>query len=369
MLRTSDLDYDLPESAIATTPAEPRDSARLMVVLPGGDVRHARVRDLRHYLNAGDLLVLNTTRVLPARLRGVREDTGGRAEGLYLREMDGGWVVLLRMRRMRPGVRVLLQQEDGRPAGATLVLVRRMDDDPGAWLVEVHGREGETARDVLGRVGLTPLPPYILRAREHAHQRVSDATDRERYQTVFASGEAKSVAAPTAGLHLTPELLASLRAEGVGTAEVVLHVGTGTFRPVEAEFVEEHPMHEEWCFLSVEAAQAIARTRADGGRVVAVGTTAARTLETFAAGLGGAEPGRWVSTRLLITPGFRWGWTDALLTNFHLPRSTLMALVAAKVGSVDRLKDLYALALREGYRFYSYGDAMLIFQGCTEVRC
>ncbi|GJQ28998.1 MAG: S-adenosylmethionine:tRNA ribosyltransferase-isomerase [Phycisphaerae bacterium] len=360
MLPVRDLDYELPESAIATAPAQPRDSARLMVVPHDGPPVHTRITDLPSFLRSGDLLVLNVTRVAPARFVGVRADTGGRAEGLYLRDDDAGWVVLLRARRLKSGMRVTLHTADGADAHAALVLGTRVESEPGAWKVQVEGRPGETPRDVLRRVGLTPLPPYILRAREHTGLVVPDEVDQACYQTVFAGDDARSVAAPTAGLHLTPALLDALRAMGVRTAEVVLHVGTGTFKPVETEFVEQHPMHEEWCFMSEAAAEAVRRTRNDGGRVVAVGTTAARTLETYAAGLFGAVPGQWSATRLLITPGFRWRWTDRLLTNFHLPRSTLMAMVAAKVGGAERLVALYTQALREGYRFYSYGDAMLV---------
>lgn len=359
MLRTAELEYELPAGAVATMPAEPRDHARLMVVGSGErPVEHARVRDMGRWLRAGDLLVLNTTRVAPARFVGRRADTGGGVEGLFLREIPDGWSVLLRARRLRAGVCVTLHHE-GAEAGAVLRLIGPAPDQKGAWVVAVEGREGEAAGAVLRRVGLTPLPPYILRARAEREERVADDVDRARYQTVFAEGEEASSAAPTAGLHFTPELLAELREQGVRTAEVVLHVGTGTFKPVETEFVEEHPMHEERCFMSKEAAEEIGRARRAGGRVVAVGTTAARVLETYAHGAFGARAGAWACTRILIAPGHEWRWVDALFTNFHLPRSTLMAMVAAKTGVV-RLREVYGLALEEGYRFYSYGDAMLV---------
>lgn len=358
MLATAQLDYDLPEDRIATRPVEPRDAAKMLVVR-ANEIDHRHVRDLPGYLRPGDLLVLNTTRVLPARFRGERADSRGRVEGLYLRDDGDGWDVLLRARRLREGVRVTLHLESGKRAGASLILVSRIADEPGAWRVRVEGGPGETPRGVLERIGLTPLPPYILRARERHEEKVPDEFDRSHYQTVFAK-EAGSVAAPTAGLHLTPGLLEALRAQGVETTEVVLHVGTGTFKPVETEFVEQHPMHEEWCYVGEAAAEAVRRTRERGGRVFAVGTTAARTLETYGGGINGATPGRPVVTRLLITPGYSWRWVDGLLTNFHLPRSTLMAMVAAKVGGAERLKALYDDALREGYRFYSYGDAMLV---------
>jgi len=368
LLRTSDLEYDLPETSIATVPAEPRDAARLMVVDPvGSSVLHRSVRDLPEFLREGDLLVLNTTRVLPARLLGRRADTGGRVEGLYLRSDGAGpdarWIVMLRAKRPRENVRISLTAEGGALADADLVLESPVEGEPGTWRVRVLGRDGEAPGEVLARVGLTPLPPYILKAREHAHRHVADVFDRERYQTVFAGTDAGSVAASTAGLHLTPDLLAKLRAKGIGTAEVVLHVGTGTFKPVETEFVEQHPMHTEWCFMSETTRDAIARTRQIGGRVIALGTTSARTVEAFLADPQ-QQPGQWVQTRILITPGYTWRGVDGLLTNFHLPRSTLMAMVGARLGGVDRLKSLYAEAIGLGYRFYSYGDAMLI---CGDV--
>jgi S-adenosylmethionine:tRNA ribosyltransferase-isomerase len=216
---------------------------------------------------------------------------------------------------------------------------------------------------------LTPIPPYIRKARQTAGIAISDAADRDRYQTVFADaqtvhGGLGSVAAPTAGLHFTPGLLAELERLGVERADVVLHVGPGTFRPVETAIVEEHPMHAEWCSMPHTAIEAIGRTRARGGRVVCVGTTSARVVETYAAREERGEAYEaWVETRILITPGYRWRWVDGLLTNFHLPRSTLMAMVAALLdGGVERLKGVYSEAISQGYRFYSYGDAMLVVE-------
>jgi S-adenosylmethionine:tRNA ribosyltransferase-isomerase len=391
VLRTADLDYDLPPERIATHPVHPRDAARLMVVAKGeagavGEPGHRRVRDLPGLLRPGDLLVFNTTRVLPARMRGVRVGTGGRAEVLYLHEgLAAGalaWTVLIKGRHTRAGAEFDLFDRQGNPSGVRLRVTGRPQSEPEAWTVEVEQRDkgntgGTTVRrgegqtlEVLNRVGLTPLPPYILRARRDAGDPGNDDADRADYQTVYAreSGDpggdsGGSVAAPTAGLHFTPELLAALARAGVGRAEVILHVGTGTFRPVETEFVEEHPMHEEWCGMTPEAVEAVRAARARGGRVIAVGTTAARTLESYAAAIGegsGPIPGS-LRTRLLVTPGYRWRWVDGLLTNFHLPRSTLMALVGAMVpGGVAGLKGLYAEAVRRGYRFYSFGDAMLI---------
>lgn len=379
MLRVAELEYELPESAIAAAPVSPRDSARLMVVdRARGVVEHVRVRDLRGILASGDLLVRNSTVVLPARFRGVRADTGGRVEGLYLSDEPARGDdprprcrVLLKMRRHTPGARIELFDPAGAESGVTLELLERApaqteDAESGGWVVRVHARSN--AAEWLMRVGLTPLPPYILGARRRAGVDVPDAHDRADYQTVFAAEpdeaaqrpEHGSVAAPTAGLHFTPELLGELAARGVECADVVLHVGLGTFKPVETEFVEQHPMHEEWCTVPRTTAEAIDAARGRGGRVVAIGTTAARTLESF----GSTQEMRTVgshSTRLLITPGYRFRHVDALMTNFHLPRSTLMAMVAAMLpGGAAQLRELYAEALARGYRFYSYGDAMLV---------
>lgn len=369
MLRTADLEYELPESAIAVRPVEPRDSARLLVVSASDEARleHRMVRDLPGLLRGGDLLVFNRTRVLRARLRGHRKDTGGRVEGLYLEDAAGAgggrrWLVLLRGRRLKPGIRITLDGPSGSASGVELVLAAAGEEEPGSWVVEVEGAgPGASSAQLLEAIGATPLPPYILNARRHQGLEVAEQQDRARYQTVYAADDEVtrgSVAAPTAGLHFTPELLSRLREGGIARAEVELAVGTGTFRPVETDIVEEHPMHREWCSMSRETGDAIDRAR---GRVIAVGTTSARTVESYAAV---AESGDWpgsISTRLLITPGYRWRWTDGLLTNFHLPRSTLLAMVAARLaGGVPRLLELYRLALREGYRFYSYGDAMLV---------
>ncbi len=418
MLRTSELDYHLPEGMIATRAAEPRDAARMLVVSrrDAGRREDRHVRDLSEYLRPNDLLVLNTTRVLPARFEGVREDTGGHAEGLYLGRLapdaEGGehWRVLLKMRRMKPGVRVRLHDRDGHDSGFSIRLIERLhaeDDtrreeytkesdarkephgDDGGWRVAVEivsiSEEGEAhARDacaaaagLLERIGLTPLPPYIRAARKRQEETSAEAADRERYQTVYAETLARdaegagSVAAPTAGLHFTPELLETLRRQGVSTAHVTLHVGTGTFKGVETEFVEQHPMHEEWCRVPGETAAAIEQCRAAGGRVIAVGTTSVRTLESFDSldDLRARGPAG-VATRLLITPGYGFKFVDGMMTNFHLPHSTLMALVGAMLEppsnveadmpGIRRLKALYTHAIKQQYRFYSFGDAMLV---------
>lgn len=401
MLRTTDLEYHLPEGLIATTPAEPRDSARMMVVRRDGQlIEHAHVRDLARFLRRGDLMVMNQTRVIPARLEGKRIDTAGRISGLFLAARtglnnDGGrqWVVFVKARRQRPGVVLELWDHHDQACGVSIRLVERSSDEDGAWVVDVlcENEELRASSDeaLLARVGRTPLPPYILAARKHAGIDVKESYDRERYQTVYArekggeagpsSGEAGSVAAPTAGLHLTPELFERLERVGVSRAEVTLHVGTGTFKTVETEFVEQHAMHSEWCSMSQSVASVIRRVREGGdgnaGRVVCVGTTSARTVESYAVcdAVGWPES---MSTRILITPGYPWRWTDGMLTNFHLPRSTLLAMIGslfcgergpdgtmseeARAVGIARLKALYEIAVREGYRFFSYGDAMLV---------
>jgi S-adenosylmethionine:tRNA ribosyltransferase-isomerase len=364
LLKTSELDYHLPEELIATTAAEPRDSARLMVVDRSDPkvLLHKRIRDLPALLHHGDLLVVNASKVLPARFEGRRAGTGGHLEGLYVRTVPGPerhWQVLLRGKNMRSG----LVLEVGH---LQLHLIEHAADEPGAWVVAVRGAAPtESDADILARIGQTPLPPYILSARKSRAVVVGDSYDRERYQTVYAgSHSSASIAAPTAGLHFTPGLLTRLAEAGVGRAEVVLQVGTGTFKPVETQFVEEHQMHTERCSMSQEVLEAIRSTRQSTppGRVVCVGTTAARTVETYTARCERGNPPPFIDTRLLITPGYEWRWTDALLTNFHLPRSTLLAMVGAFLGDdgVQRLKQIYKTAIEERYRFYSYGDAMLI---------
>lgn len=391
LLQTSALEFDLPEGRIATKPAEPRDAARLMVVSRSDPsiLEHAHIRDLPRFLRPSDLLVLNTTRVLPARIEGRRVDSGGRVQGLYLGnaatheaadrrpKVDPGervWIAMLQGRHLHPNVRVRLSGpgeasgEGAGDSGIEITLLQRDPDEHAAWRIRVTGApEDQTDAQVLERCGLTPLPPYILKARKHANESVDDRYDRQRYQTVYADpsttyqGEA-SVAAPTAGMHLTPALLETLARQGVNRAEVTLHVGSGTFKPVETEFVEQHKMHTERCAMSAAARERILSTRRDGGRVICVGTTSARTVETFAkAAREGQRLDEWIATNLLITPGYPWTWTDGLLTNFHLPRSTLLAMVGSLlVGGVDRLKEIYAVAIEREYRFYSYGDAMLI---------
>jgi len=343
---TREFDFDLPEAAIAQHPA-PRGESRLLALERQGAERHSRVRDLPRLLRGGDLLVVNDTRVIPARLFGRRlgtpgTGTGGRIELLLVERIGDRegqeWEVLARPgRRARPGTRIELAD------GLTAEVVAKGDD--GRHRV----RFSQPIEPHLDRIGHLPLPPYIKRPDEE--------DDRERYQTVFARRPG-AIAAPTAGLHFYPQLLDELRQAGVEIAQVTLHVGIGTFKPVTADLVHEHVMDPERYEISEAAATALRRARGRGGRVVAVGTTVVRTLESAAlAGSGEIAPGAG-STSLFITPGFRFQAVDVLLTNFHLPRSTLLMLVAAFAGK-DRVLAAYREAIEEGYRFYSYGDATL----------
>lgn len=373
-LATAELDYELPPDRIATRPAEPRDAARLLVMSRSNDeIRHCRVGDLPDFLHAGDALVFNTTAVAPARLIGRRVETQGQVEGLYLRDEPASpgqlrWRLMLKAGgRLRAGDRVELQAED-EPARS--MVIRLVEKTEAEWIAEVEGG-GETLA-LLDALGRTPLPPYILKARGEAD--VPDSADRAWYQTVYARDEdRRSVAAPTAGLHFTPQLLARLHEAGVERIDVTLHVGAGTFKPVTAQTLSGHVMHQEWCEVSPQALASLRAVRrlgreskgenGGGGRVIAVGTTSVRTLESLPVPLpdvtgencGGCRG----MTDLLIAPPYEFKHVDGMLTNFHLPRSTLLALVAAMVG-LDRLKSVYREAISRGYRFYSYGDAMLI---------
>ncbi|HUS16639.1 MAG TPA: tRNA preQ1(34) S-adenosylmethionine ribosyltransferase-isomerase QueA [Chloroflexia bacterium] len=365
-MHTSDFDYVLPPELIAQTPAQPRDSSRLMV-LPrdGGPVAHHRFHEILQYIRPGDLLVANESRVLPARLFGHKRDTSGRVEVLLLRPAAeqppgaGGnrvWEALVKPgRSIRPGTRLVFSSaaregRPGPPAGVVLEAEVVGRTEIGGRLVQF----AEPPEPWLDRLGLLPLPPYIRTA----------PADPERYQTVYARAPG-SAAAPTAGLHFTPRLLSALTERGAGWATVTLHIGLDTFRPVQEDDPRTHPMHSEWYELPAVTAAAITATRAAGGRVIVVGTTTARVLETVAAEQGlGDVPGAPLApasgwSRLFIYPGFRFRVLDGLVTNFHLPRSTLLMLVSALVGR-ERLLAAYAEAVQEGYRFYSFGDAMLI---------
>lgn len=351
-LTTDDFDYPLDPSLIAQRPLERRDASRLMHLhRPTGRVEHHTFASLPRILRPGDLLVLNDTRVVPAKFA-LRRATGGRIEGLFLREAElGQWEVLLRgAGRCRPGEELTFEPD----AGAVLRPVENLGE--GRYRVAVSPEQ--PAEPLLGRVGATPLPPYI---RRNGPER--EPADREQYQTVYAQRPG-AVAAPTAGLHFTPKLLAELEQAGVSTAAVTLHVGLGTFAPVKTIRLDEHDMHSEWYDLPVGAAQRIAAARGAGGRVVAVGTTSVRVLETVAARRGELKSDSgW--TNLFLRPPAEFRAVDALITNFHLPRSTLLMLVAAfcepgGTGGLETIRRAYAEAQKERYRFYSYGDAMLI---------
>ncbi|HEY3058169.1 MAG TPA: tRNA preQ1(34) S-adenosylmethionine ribosyltransferase-isomerase QueA [Chloroflexota bacterium] len=335
-MRTADFDYELPDELIAQAPIEPRDAARLLVMQRStGALAHRWVRDLPDLLDPGDLLVANRSRVLPARIRGTLRG-GGQAELLLLRRISAGrWQALTRpARRLRPGDVVQVTP---------------------ALAIHIEGAHAEGIRDIrvdsdaaLLAAGDTPLPPYIR----------GWHGDPERYQTMFADVDG-SAAAPTAGLHFTPSLVSTLAARGVDIATITLHVGLDTFRPITHEDPAQHRMHREWYCVPGDVAAAIAETHAAGRRVVAVGTTSVRALEAWA--LTGHAEGE---TDLFIMPGYRFQVVDALLTNFHLPRSTLLMLVSAFAGR-ERAMAAYAEAIRERYRFYSFGDATLIL-GATQ---
>jgi len=338
--------YDLPRKMIAQTPANPRDSSRLMVLRrETGQIEHTIFREIGRFLNRGDLLVLNNTRVFPARTFGSRH-TGGKVEVLFLRDLGRGrWEAMVRCHgRPRPGEFLLL--EDGRLSVRLLKKGER-----GRWIISLP--KGVDLFALLGDVGRMPLPPYIRRGMD----RSLEPLDRERYQTVYAA-ETGAVAAPTAGLHFTREVLQDLAARGIRNVEITLHVGPGTFQPIKEQDIRRHKMHEEFYSIGAEAAALIVETRRSNGRTVAVGTTACRALEAAAAASDDfGEREGW--TDLYIYPPYRFRTTDALLTNFHLPRSTLLVLVSAFAGH-EKILAAYEEARRNGYRFYSYGDAMLI---------
>ena len=338
-MKTSDFMYDLPEELIAQTPVEPRDHSRLMVVDKNtGAIEHKHFYDVIDYLNPGDVLVINETRVIPARLFGERAG-GGACEVLLLRQLGPKrWETLVKPgKKLKPGAEITF-------GGGRLRARIAETTDVGGRIVDFDcDGTFEAALDELGEM---PLPPYI-------HERLED---KERYQTVYAKQEG-SAAAPTAGLHFTPELLDRIREKGVDVVPVLLHVGLGTFRPVKTENVEEHEMHSEYFEVTAEAAARINAARERGGRVVAVGTTSVRTLESAAE--NGVLLPRRGETSIFIKPGYRFQMVDALITNFHLPGSTLVMLVSALYNR-EKILAAYEEAVRDGYRFFSFGDAMLI---------
>lgn len=355
-MRTDLFDFELPEDSIALRPVSPRDAARMLVVRPDGTFMDAVVSDLPSYLRAGDQLVVNDTKVIPAQLSGRRigRETEPKIDATLIKRLDGSrWQALVRpAKKLAVGDAIRFGNE-GR-----VCLLGNLDAR-----VEHKGENGEVTLafsfhgpvldQAIADVGAPPLPPYI------ASRRTPDERDSSDYQTMFAVSEG-AVAAPTAGLHFTPALEASLRENGIGLHRVTLHVGAGTFLPVKADDTSGHKMHAEWGTVSAATAAALNDARAKGGRIVAVGTTSLRLLESAAAEDGTIQPFS-AETAIFITPGYRFKAVDVLMTNFHLPRSTLFMLVSAFSG-LETMQRAYARAISEGYRFYSYGDASLLFR-------
>src|SRR6266446_5078796 len=341
-MRVDDFDFDQPRGLIARHPREPRDAARLLVIPPSGRFEDRQIADLPTLLRPGDLLVFNDTKVIPARLVGRRG--AALVEVTLYRDLGGGaWRTFAKgARRLRAGDCLVFAE------GFAADVAEKHPEGDVTLRFEL---EAEAFREALARYGTMPLPPYIKRSRD------GDPRDLNDYQTIFARTEG-AVAAPTAGLHFTPALLDALAERGIGWTTLTLHVGPGTFLPVKVADPRDHPMHAEWGILSLETAERIAAARRKGGRIVAVGTTSLRLLESAAAEDGGVRPFAG-ETRLFIMPGYRFRAIDMLLTNFHLPRSTLLMLVAALAG-LERVKAAYAHAIASGYRFFSYGDACLI---------
>lgn len=341
----SDFDYFLPPDLIAQTPVEPRDNARLLVYQENNNqISHRHVYDMVNFLNAGDVLVINDSKVFPARLLGRRQSSNATVEVFLLHEIDklGKWQVLVKMNRpKKDDVIIFANNFFGRLIKA---------DESSTWLIEFNV-SAESLWQLIEQYGQTPLPPYI-------HQPDTGKL-RQRYQTVFA-GERGSVAAPTAGLHFTDELLEKLLNNGVKIVKVTLHVGIGTFQPVKTQTVEDHQLHAEWAELSQQTADEINQAKKDGCKVVAVGTTSVRVLEAWSNEQGFVEPkSGWLN--IFIYPGYKFKRVDCLLTNFHLPKSSLLMLVSAFIGR-GKILELYQQAVQQKYRFYSFGDAMLLLK-------
>lgn len=361
-MRVDAFDFDLPDERIALHPADPRDSARLLQVGPDGTFLDKRVSDLPDLLEPGDLLILNETRVIPAQLVGERTRPGAEVLSVSVTLMEQqadpmSWLVMARPgKRIKPGDRISFPSASD-PQLVCLVEVKR---DDGLLVLAFEGDEQHFA-NALQSVGMPPLPPYIAAKRGYLE------TDKQDYQTVYAQAEG-SVAAPTAGLHFTDRLFEALDRRGVQRAFVTLHVGMGTFLPVKAETTAEHTMHAEWGEVTEEVTNAINTTREAGGRIIAVGTTSLRILESAAQLNRDDQPGQIMpfsgETDIFITPGYRFKAIDGLMTNFHLPRSTLFMLVSALCG-LDRMKAAYAHAIAQDYRFYSYGDGSLLWKATS----
>lgn len=357
-MRVDLFDFDLPPDRIALRPAEPRDAARMLVAPPTGPFDQRRVRDLPDLLAPGDLLVLNDTKVIPSRLLGVRERLGVTARVeimLHKREGADRWRAFARPAR-KLGIGERVRFGEGGPAGsAELEAVVEAKGEGGDVLLRFRA-SGPGLDEAIARIGELPLPPYI------AGRRPTDAQDAVDYQTIYARDEG-AVAAPTAGLHFTQDLFRRLDERGIERQFVTLHVGAGTFLPVKADDTDDHRMHAEWGTVGADAARAINAARERGRRIVAVGTTSLRILESAAGPDGTIAPFQG-DTAIFITPGYRFRAVDVLLTNFHLPRSTLFMLVSAFAG-LERMREAYDTALAGGYRFYSYGDACLLFRPCA----
>ncbi|MBU1325783.1 MAG: tRNA preQ1(34) S-adenosylmethionine ribosyltransferase-isomerase QueA [Alphaproteobacteria bacterium] len=360
-MKTADFDFDLPEDRIALRPAEPRDAARLLVVRDGGLQDHI-VRDLPCFLRPGDALVFNDTRVIPARMPGSRHRIGDDGQTLSVpveatlhhRDAPDVWSAFMKPgKRIRPGDRIVF----GTRWDFALILegleAEAVSKGEDGLVTLRFSLSGPALDDAIREIGVMPLPPYI------AAKRAEDDRDREDYQTVYAAHDG-SVAAPTAGLHFTPELLDEIRARGVSTHAVTLHVGAGTFLPVKVDDLAEHRMHSEWGTVPDHTADALNVVRAAGGRIVCVGTTSLRLLESATGEDGVIRPFHG-DTAIFITPGYRFRAADVLMTNFHLPKSTLFMLVSAFAG-LETMRAAYAHAVAEGYRFYSYGDGSLLFR-------
>lgn len=346
----SDYDYELPGELIARQPSQQRDASRLLVVdRQNGAIEHTSISDLPRFLRAGDSLVLNDTKVLPARLLGERTATGGAWEGLYLgTHGDNRWQILSKTRgKLQPGEQITLRPAHGDSPAESFQLTLLERDHDGGWFVRPQNETDPI--DVLKQFGTVPLPPYIERE-------LATSEDWQRYQTTYARRYG-AVAAPTAGLHFTPELLSQCVDQGIAQEFVTLHVGIGTFRPIAVENLDDHRMHAEWCELSELAATRLRQTKGQGSRIIAVGTTSVRTLETAAC--SGEIASYCDQTDLFIRPPYEFRAVDGLLTNFHLPKSSLLVMISAFAGG-ELIRKAYAEAIAQQYRFFSYGDAMLI---------
>jgi len=348
---TKELDYDLPKELIAQRPAGQRNSSRLLVLdRATGAISHSRFADIEGIVKPGDCIVLNDTKVLAARFFGQRL-SGAKIEGLYLKQYeDGRWLVMLKnASRVKIGEKIQLTGKNGQLYCYAIAAERGKD---GEWILDVGN--GSKAGEVLAEIGLAPLPPYIKR--EMKDNLIKE--DIERYQTIYAKNTG-AVAAPTAGLHFTGELLAAIAKKGVKLAYVTLHVGAGTFKPVEADRLDDHKMHTEEFCIDEQNAELINSTRKAGGRIIATGTTTVRVLESVFDFDNGRVCSGKGETKLFIQPGYQFGAIDAMITNFHLPKSTLLALVGA-FGGMDNMRRAYREAIEKQYRFYSYGDAVII---------